>query len=116
MRKKPRSNMTPVGHGILQFLADGQWHNIDEMVDDLHALVPPGRAWRVAERQRQKWYKKQGIEVKERQTKISQEAIIVSGQRKVTKETIRAFVSNNRLEAIREENRVLMVRLRQDDC
>lgn len=35
---------------VLELLADGRWHTVDELVDAASPLVPPGRAAREAER------------------------------------------------------------------
>lgn len=37
---------------LLEVLADGRWHTVDELVDTAGPLVPPGRAARVAESRR----------------------------------------------------------------
>lgn len=78
---KPRFDMNPLGRAILDYVADGEWHDVEELINKLHPLVPPGVGWRFAEGRRILARKKRGQEAAERERPVSQEAITMSGQR-----------------------------------
>lgn len=48
----PAASITPWGQAIDRVLADGEWHQRNELLDAATPTVPPGIAYRTGERQR----------------------------------------------------------------
>lgn len=46
------ARLSPHGQVLADSLADGAWHSYHEVIESMAAVVPPGRAFRHAERHR----------------------------------------------------------------
>lgn len=85
---KPRFDMNNLGRAVLEVIKDGEWHKIEEVIDKVSPLVPPGVAWRHAEKKRQNYYTRRNREPGARIREVSQEAIIFSGRRSIARKCI----------------------------
>jgi hypothetical protein len=79
----PRS---PASTRILELLADGHWHDREEII--AAALLPPGRAWRSAERLRLR-----GRAISPR-THGTRDTAIASGRRTYGRDTLWTLISH----------------------
>jgi hypothetical protein len=78
---------------MLEVLRDGEWHTRSELVAESRVLVPPGRAKRKTERNRQ--HKVNGAE---RRQRLSDSEQIRSGQQAIAYSSIKGLIAVGRIE------------------
>lgn len=84
---KPDSRMAPVTLKVLDALADGEWHDQEDVIEAAMYVTPPGEAFRHAS-------KRSNALVDRR----SQDEIIASGQRTKAIDSINSLIANGRVE------------------
>lgn len=72
---------------LMEILSDGEWHYYEDLVKECAPLVPPGQAWRAAEKNRVKYYVRAGKPVEPRHYGDRNNTIL-SGQRSVIQGTL----------------------------
>jgi hypothetical protein len=87
---------------IHELLADGEWHELDPVVKDALLRVPPGPAFRHAEKQRER----QSGEPRQRG---DMDDAIAAGRRSIAMQSVGAAVRSGKLER-KEENGKLWLR------
>jgi len=53
--------LSPASLAMLRVLADGDWHPLEEVLEAGMDVIPPGKALRVAERERQRSWVARGL-------------------------------------------------------
>jgi hypothetical protein len=95
--------MTPPMRRMLETLIDGNWHDRDVVLRVGAILVPPGVAYRLAERQRERSFRRdkpdwpEDMPIPER-TRGDKSVAIASGQRRVALDLIHGFHKRGKLE------------------
>lgn len=81
------ARVSPLALRILAALDDGEWHNLEDVIDAVQYTIPPGEAFRIGQQPAQA-----------RSYRRTQDEIIASGRRGKTVNTINSLVSNGRIE------------------
>jgi len=92
-----RKTANPWTLKVLDILQDGEWHNFDEIVSECMPLVPPGVAWRKAEKNRQQHYDRQGRPQQDRHYG-DKNTTIQTGQRMLVAIGVRGLARHGRIE------------------
>lgn len=82
---------------VLTILADGQWHPLHEIVDQLAVMMPPGAAYRRSEQGRRRRQRARNMPVTERQ-RGDKDSAIAAGQRIAAREVVRGLRDRGRVE------------------
>lgn len=114
-RTQHASRMTPVTRKVLTILSDMEWHAVDEVIDKVKSVVPPGIALRTVERSRKTANKHAPAERVKNRGETSM--LVASGQRIKARESINSLIKYGRAErkggdirSVATFNRVLVVR------
>lgn len=83
---------TAWGTKIDELLADGEWHELDELLAASMELVPPGAAYRTGERHRRE---RRG---NDRTVRTTQQGTIAAGRRRTVYDAIRSRVRHGTVE------------------
>lgn len=92
----PPSPTSPAGQRVMEHLADGEWHMLEDVIADAATAVPPGQAWRTAEAQRRQKQTARGSEPTSR-TSTDQDAI-AAGARRIAGDAIRGLIRRGKVE------------------
>lgn len=95
---------SPVSLAVDRVLADGAWHDVDEVLRIVAAKVPPGRAYRVAESARQTELRKRGRPDDQARRSGTRERAIASGARREAHHALRHRIRDGAVE--RDGNQV----------
>lgn len=79
----------PILDRAKELLADGEWHDYEELLSELGKLIPPGMAFRAAERSRRNSLKSRGLEVKPRTVEQPYERLVATGRRVILMDKLR---------------------------
>ena len=87
------AHRSPLTLALERLLADGEWHDVDDVVAELAPLVPPGRAYRRGEARR---LAKAGAGLRVRGDRST---AIASGARHIADDTVRSGIRYGRIES-----------------
>lgn len=82
------AEISPLTVRLRELLADGEWHLRNDVIDQLSGAVPPGAAWREAERRRLSERQRTGRPKGPRAHHTDRRTAIASGARQVINQTI----------------------------
>lgn len=105
-RGRPRKPWT---QKVFELLEDGEWHDIDRVILSAAGLVPPGVAYRYAEKYRAASYERRGVDVKPSRKDMT--ALAFTGARSM----VRVSIANTPFLEISDDHRQIRIKPRATD-